>query len=198
MDTTHTLHLLDAGRGGDAAALDALFARERPRLERLLQGRAGPLLLRSTELEDLVQEACCEAMRQLPRFAYQGKDSFFRWLATLALHRLQNLRRVALADKRDPRRERRFAAADSEIGHSRVGEPDERAPGPRTLAASDEGVHRVLDALRHLSDDDRQVITLAKIEGLSLTEIAARIGRTRNAAALLLSRALRKLREQLG
>ena len=41
---------------------------------------------------------------------------------------------------------------------------------------------------------DREVITLARVQGLSLQEIADRIGRTRNAVALLLSRALRKLK----
>ena len=192
-----TAHLLDATRSGNAAALDTLFARARPRLERLLAGRTGPFLLRSTEIDDLVQEACCEAMRQLPKFTYQGHDSFFRWLATLALHRLQNLRRTIHADKRDPRRERRLAGAESEVGHSRVGDPGTDCPGPRTLAASDEGVQRLLGALHALGADDRQVITLAKIEGLPLTAIAERMGRTRNAVALLLSRALRKLREQL-
>ena len=35
---------------------------------------------------------------------------------------------------------------------------------------------------------------LARLQGLSLHEIAERMGRTRNAVALLLSRALRKLK----
>ena len=49
-----------------------------------------------------------------------------------------------------------------------------------------------------LSADDREVITLARVQGLSLQEIAERVGRTRNAIALLLSRALRKLKAAMG
>ena len=38
---------------------------------------------------------------------------------------------------------------------------------------------------------------LLRQEGLSLDEVAERLGRTRNAVALLLSRALRKLKKKL-
>jgi RNA polymerase sigma factor (sigma-70 family) len=136
-------------------------------------------------------------VRLLPTFEYQGKDSFFRWLSALAIHRLQNLRRTLQADKRDPKREQHIAGPSTEVTASRVAEPGQSGPGPRTLAASDEGIEQLFGALREMSGVDREIITLARIDGLSLTEIAERTGRTRNAVALLLSRALRKLRARI-
>jgi RNA polymerase sigma-70 factor (subfamily 1) len=197
MSPLDTLQLLDDSRRGDRAALDALFAQVRPRLSRVLAARAGAVLLRQNELDDLVQEACIEAVRLLPTFTYQGKDSFFRWLSALAVHKLGNLRRTAQADKRDPQREQRIGGPGSELSKSRVAEPGQRGPGPRTLVASDEGIDQLFAALRELSATDRDIITMARIDGLSLTEIAERTGRTRNAVALVLSRALRKLRTRI-
>jgi len=197
MPSLDTLQLLDDGRRGDREALDVLFARVRPRLERLLAPRASALLLEKTELDDLVQEACVEAVKLLPTFVHQGPDSFFRWLSTLALHKLHNLRRTSRADKRDPRREQPLAGPASETPGGRVAEPGQPGPGPRTLAAAGEGIDQLFAALRDLADGEREIITMARIEGLSLSDIAARTGRTRNAVALALSRALRKLRARL-
>jgi RNA polymerase sigma-70 factor, ECF subfamily len=61
-----------------------------------------------------------------------------------------------------------------------------------------EAQSRLDAALATLSDDDREVITLARVQGLPLQEIAERVGRTKNAVALLLSRALRKLKAAMG
>jgi RNA polymerase sigma-70 factor (ECF subfamily) len=179
-DPKDTVELLEHGQGD-------LFARETPRLRRLLALRAGPALLHKLDLDDLVQEACAEAVRQLPTYSYQGRDSFFRWLAAIAVHRLNNLRRVLTADKRSSKHERPIDEA----------EPQVNAPGPRTLAAASEGTARLDAAFADLAEADREVILLARVEGLSLEEVARRIGRTRNAAALLLSRALRKLKRRL-
>jgi RNA polymerase sigma factor (sigma-70 family) len=71
-------------------------------------------------------------------------------------------------------------------------------PGPRTLTIGAEMQARLDAALATLSADDREVITLARVQGLSLQEIADHLGRTRNAVALLLSRALRKLKAAMG
>jgi RNA polymerase sigma factor (sigma-70 family) len=52
-------------------------------------------------------------------------------------------------------------------------------------------------ALTKLSDDHREVVLLSKIEGLPAKEIAARMGRSENAVHLLLSRAIKRLGQEL-
>ncbi|MEZ5962443.1 MAG: sigma-70 family RNA polymerase sigma factor [Planctomycetota bacterium] len=188
-EPTHVL--LQAARSGERAALEALFAREWPRLRHLLRRHAGPALLQRVELDDLVQEACVEALRQLPAFEYHRRGAFFRWLVALALHRLQNLRRSGDAACRDRRREQCVGGPDGRMDLPAV------EPGPGTLLSSAEGVDDVQAALASLSPIDRRVIALARTEGLPLAEVALRMGRSRNAVALLLSRALRKLAAQL-
>jgi RNA polymerase sigma-70 factor (ECF subfamily) len=52
-------------------------------------------------------------------------------------------------------------------------------------------------AIQRLSEDHRDVILLMKIDGLSAKEVAEQMGRTENAVHLLLSRALKRLAEEL-
>lgn len=196
MDSRPSKRLVDHAAAGDARALDELFAGCQARLRRLLALKGGSAL-RATELDDLVQEAYLEATRQFADFTYQGPDSFFRWLATVAMHRLANLQRMATAQKRDRRRERPLQGEGSTLVPGAV-HPAQHGPGPRTIVVGAEARERLERALATLSADDRDVITMARMQGLPLQEIAARLGRTRNAVALLLGRALRKLRAVMG
>jgi RNA polymerase sigma factor (sigma-70 family) len=59
-------------------------------------------------------------------------------------------------------------------------------------AEDERRIFRQLDAL---PADYKEVILLAKIEGLPSAEIAERLGRTREATALLLHRALKRFRQ---
>ena len=177
---------------GEQQALAELFASSQGRLRRLLALRAGRVL-RTSELEDVVQEAYLEAARQFPSFTWQGPDSFFRWLATVALHKLANLHRMAAAQKRDSARQVRLTGHDSTTTLTSI-DPPAPGPGPRTISIGREHQEEIDRALASLSTVDREVIAMSRIQGLSLQEIAERTGKTRNAVALLLSRALRKLK----
>ncbi len=192
MDTRDSQRLIDHAAAGDREALDQLFQRCQGRLRRLLALKAGRVL-QHRELDDLVQDAYLEAVRQFRDYTYQGPDSFFRWLATVALHRLANVHRAVSAQKRDARRERPLARDGSSLVPGAV-QPQNIGPGPFTHALGAEVEVRLDNALARLAADDREVITLSRLEGLSLQEIGVRMNRSTNAVALLLSRALRKLR----
>ncbi len=195
LDATTRL-FLSAARGGDRSALDALLRREWPRLRRRIAARVGPGMLHRVELDDLVQETFTEALRRLPQYEHRRGGGFTAWLTTLAEHRLANLRRTLGAARRDAGREQPMPGAGSTFGRVTLG-PGDPAPGPRTLVASAEAIAQVNAALAELSEDDREVIRLARTDGLPLADVALRMGRTRNAVALLLSRALRKLQARL-
>lgn len=193
MPARQSKSLLADAAAGSRAALDQLFKNYEPRLRRLLTLKSGSAL-RHAELDDLVQEAYLEALRQFASYTYQGPDSFFRWLATVAVHRTNNLRRAGLAEKRDARREQRLDASRSAARPPSIADP---SPGPRTVTVAAEAQTELDAALHRLNPADREVIVLARVEGLPLPEIAERLGRSRNAVALLLSRALRKLKREL-
>jgi RNA polymerase sigma factor (sigma-70 family) len=89
---------------------------------------------------------------------------------------------------RDPRREHAMKT-DLPL-------PDRRT-GPVTAADRKDRLLLLEQALERLSDDYREVIMLTKIEGLSAREVGVRMDRSENAVNLLLSRALKRLAQEL-
>ncbi len=65
---------------------------------------------------------------------------------------------------------------------------------PTLLLSEKEAVAALFKRLEALPPDYRQAILLAKVDGLTTAEMAASMGKTREAAALLLHRALKRFR----
>ena len=86
--------------------------------------------------------------------------------------------------------------------NGRAAAPEEdvsvKDPSQARLMRRDERFDRLQEAFRQLSPEYRQVISLARIEGLGLKDVAQRMGRSHAAARKLLCRALRSLKESFG
>ena len=89
---------------------------------------------------------------------------------------------------RDPRREHSMKT-DMPIA--------DRRSGPVTAADRKDRLQLLGEAMERLSDDYREVIMLTKIEGLSAREVGKHMDRSENAVNLLLSRALKRLAQEL-
>jgi RNA polymerase sigma-70 factor, ECF subfamily len=72
---------------------------------------------------------------------------------------------------------------------------DQTSPSAR--AERNERLLRLADALARLPGDQRRAVELRHLEGLPLAEIAARMGRSIDAAVGLIHRGLRALRRDL-
>jgi len=186
---TSTYDLLDRLSKGDEAAFTPLFEKYQKRLALLIHYKLSPELRRFTELEDVLQETFFEAFRDIGQFRYQRPGSFLSWLSRIADHV------VADAARFQGRQKRR---AEDLVRFRSVGNPDGPEPivsvTPSFLLAEKESLSALIQKLDRLPEDYRRVIMLAKIEGLSNAEVAAELGRTREAAALLLHRAIKRLR----
>ena len=71
------------------------------------------------------------------------------------------------------------------------------ASGPLSVAHRHELIVRMADALQALPEHYRQVLQLRYLEERPLNEIARELGRTKGATAMLMARAIEKLRELL-
>jgi len=185
---TSTFALLEKARAGDQQALSCAFEKYQRRLAVLVHFKLSPQARRFSEVEDIVQETLLRAYRDLDRFSYQSPGSFLRWLSSIADH-------VIVDRVRYQGRERR---AGEEVPFRSQSNPLGPEPAdsntPSRLFAQQEAIERLLDQLNALPDDYRQAILMAKIEGLSTAEMAERLGKSREAVALLVYRAVKRFR----
>jgi RNA polymerase sigma-70 factor (ECF subfamily) len=188
-NATTTFDLLERIRVGDRTAFTPLFEKYQSRIAAFLRYRISPAIQHSCEVEDLVQETFLRATREFDRFQYQGQGSFLRWLMSIAGH-------VAVDTARYLGREKRRVEMMPLWSESRPGGANPAdTKTPSRLLLQREGLERLFDTLNRLPEQYREIILLAKVEGLSTAEMAERLGKSRENVALLLHRALRQFRE---
>ena len=186
---TSTLGLIERAKGGDTEAFSLLFHKYRKRLAVLIYYRMSSELQNHAEVDDILQETFLEASRHLDRFAYRAPGSFMAWLARIADHAIVDTARHYARQKRDGGQ----AVALRSESNPGGADPSE-SNTPSRILFRQERVRAMLDRIDALPPDQREVILLAKFEELSTPEIAARMGKSREAVAVLLHRALTRLR----
>lgn len=119
------------------------------------------------------------------------------WLRTALVRNLADEYRRAFADKRDARREERFAAGVEESASGLVEwlAADQSSPSQR--ADRNELLIRLAEALAGLPDAQREAVERHYFHAEPVVVVAAALGKTPAAVAGLLKRALRTLRETL-
>jgi RNA polymerase sigma factor (sigma-70 family) len=186
---TSTFALLEKAQSGDEEALSRLFAKHRRRLAVLIHYKLSSQARQFCDVEDLVQETHLRAFRDIGRFTYQSPGSFLRWLSSIADH--------AIIDRM--RYQNRECRAGEEVPFRSASNPAGPEPAdtktPSRLLGEQQAVDRLLARLDLLPEDYRQALILAKIEGLTTAEMAERLGKSREAVALVVYRALKRFRE---
>jgi RNA polymerase sigma-70 factor, ECF subfamily len=183
---TSTFTLLEKARNGDEAALSRAFEQYRRRLAVLIHFKLDPR--ESADAEDVLQETYLRAFRALDGFDYQSAGSFLRWLSSIAdsviVDRVRYRNRERRAGHEVP-----FRSESNPLGPEPA---DTRTPS--RLFAQEEAIQRLLGRLAALPEHYRQVILMAKIEGLTTAEMAERLGKSRDEVAQLVFRAVKRFR----
>ena len=192
MQPTTTFDLLDRARAGGDDALSLLFERYRRRLVVLIQCKLGPEWRGRLDAEDLVQETLLRAYRDLAGFTYRSPGSFVHWLSAIADHVIADAVRYQDREMRRAQEIVRFRSASNPDGPEPVD-----ATTPSRVFAQEERLGRLLKTFDELPEQYREVLMLAKVEGLTIEEISERLGKPRQAVSLLVFRAARRLREVL-
>lgn len=144
---------------GDTAAFESLFNRHRQRVAAI----AGRFFQQPSQIEDVLQESFTKAYFGLPNFSQYKVDSFAHWLARITfnscydeLRRQSRSREHSLSDFNDAERLelRSFTTSAASLEAKAIN---------RDLANK---------LLRLLSAEDRLVLVLLEVEGLSVAEIA--------------------------
>jgi RNA polymerase sigma-70 factor (ECF subfamily) len=187
-------HLAEQAAAGDAAAMQALLEMHLDGLRAFVRLRTGPELRQRESSSDLVQSVCREILEQAHRFQYPSESAFRRWLYTTALRKISDRAEHWRAQRRDAGREQQFP---SQGGDAALMRRYESFSSPSQHAMLREEVERVERAFERLSEEQREVISLAHVAGLSRAEIAEQMGRSEGAVRVLLHRSLARLAEVL-
>jgi RNA polymerase sigma-70 factor (ECF subfamily) len=173
-------------REGDPTAFARLVAVH----EAMVFNLAGRLLGDIEEARDVAQEVFLQVYRRLARF--EGRSSLKTWIYRIVVNQCHNRRRFWQRHGRDKEEEldERFAVPVS-------GGRDQWHASPYEQARSRERAGRVQAALLQLSFDQRSVLVLREVEGLSCEEVAAALGIPDGTVKSRLSRAREALRQRL-
>lgn len=173
------INLLRAIARRDEAALASLYDRYRL----ILFGLLLRIVNSREEAEDVLQEVFVQVWRRAADFdERRGKP--FTWLVTLARSRaIDRLRQIGA-------RARLAVAAAQEA-------PPEASDAAQDASRSEQK-EIVAEALLRLPEEQRQALLLAYFEGLTQSEIAARLGTPLGTVKTRMRSGLIKLRELLG
>jgi RNA polymerase sigma-70 factor (ECF subfamily) len=156
----------------------------------MIRLRMGGKLRSKLESMDLVQDAMLHALSGLERFTYTSEGDFVRWLSKIVQHTLYENWDRFHADKRDMRKEIRLRSLRSATGNGPDGTPDPvDVTTPSVIMSKKEDLAKLERALDSLKPEYREVLILAKLEGLSYGQIGQRLGKTPDAVRMLASRA---------
>jgi RNA polymerase sigma-70 factor (ECF subfamily) len=180
MTSDRTSDLVQRARTGDRAAFGELFRAHRARLLERIRARLGRKLRASVEAEDVLQETFLRAFESVAHFTPRGPDSFFHWLGAIAEHLI-----LSASQKKRP--------APLELER----EPAAGAVSPSRALRREERLERLESALASLPAEQKEIVLLARLEGLSTAEIAKRLGKSPESVRQILSRGLKRLRGTL-
>lgn len=170
--------LVDLAREGDAEAFGQLYDHYVSGIFRFIYYRVGSQQL----AEDLTSETFVRGLRAIQRFSWQGKD-FGAWLTTIA---------------------RNLVTDHYKSGRARLEIVSDDVPeGPTVAASTEDDVMSLLsnemlfEAVGTLPAEQRECVLMRFIQGLSIAQTAAALGRTEGAVKQLQLRAVRNLAKKL-
>jgi RNA polymerase sigma-70 factor (ECF subfamily) len=177
-----TVVLLNRYRGGDADALNIVYARYLGPLRRWARGRL-PVWARDVgDTEDLVQETLIQALGRMETFEARGEGALGGYLRQAVQNRI--------IDK--VRRRRPPVAPELPADVAAL------APSPLEELIGKQALDRYEGALADLKPEEREAV-IGRLEfGMSYAELAAALGKSSpDAARMAVTRALLKVVEQM-
>lgn len=185
---------------GDQAAWAEILAPHRDRLRRMVALRLDCRLRGRIDPSDVLQEACLQAARDLPRYLERPEQPVFLWLRWLTGMALQLVHRQHLGvHARDAHREVQLLnrpvpdVSSVALAAQLLG----RDTRPSMVAIRAERQRRLQDALNAMDALDREVLVMRHFEELTNAEVARELQLQESAASKRYVRALHRLREIL-
>ena len=181
MDREHveTWRLVHLAQAGDAEAFGMLYDRYVDSVFRFIYYRVNDRAL----AEDFTSETFVRALRRIGTITYQGRD-IGAWFVTIA-------RNIVLDHVKSARHR-----LETPTGETIEGK--EQAQSTETAVLDSLAADQLMQAVAQLGDEQRECVMLRFMQGLSVSETAAVMGKNDGAIKALQHRAVRKLADLIG
>lgn len=176
--------LVERARGGDKDAFRQLVVRHQKRVYAVVFG----MVHHKEDALELTQETFIKAFASLE--SYRGGSSFYTWLYRIAVNLTIDFRRKEWRVQKDEFDDTREAGGS-------IGPILPMALNPHGALRQKEIALRIQRALDTLNPDQRMVVLLREVEGLSYQEIADSMGSSTGTVMSRLFYARKKLQEEL-
>jgi RNA polymerase sigma-70 factor, ECF subfamily len=163
---------------GQPAAIDTLLRQIRPMVVRYCRARLRHISGHYQAADDVAQEVCIAVLTALPRYREMGRP-FASFVFGIASHKVADAMRSAA----------RLAIPTSDLPDG----PDQR-PGPEETAVAYLEAERARALLARLPVNQRQLLVLRLLSGLSAEETGNALGMSAGAVRVAQHRALARLR----
>ena len=164
--------------GGQPAAIESLLRQIRPMVLRYCRARLGRISGHYQAADDVAQEVCIALLSALPRYRDMGRP-FASFVFGIASHKVADAMRSASS----------MAIPTEDLPE----EADDR-PGPEETAVAYLEAERVRKLLTRLPAQQRELIVLRVLAGMTAQETGNELGMTPGAVRVAQHRALTRLR----
>lgn len=179
-----TTLLLEARAGSDQA-LNRLFEQCGERLLSLIRLRMGTKLRLRMESGDLLNATLLRAFRSFDSLEARNTPSLMAWLARIAKSEIRDQTDRLHAQRRDAGKEVPLDSGCVDLAA--------RMRSQTSQLVLSESRLKLERAIRHLSDEHREIVLLRQYEELGFKEIGRRLGKSPDACRMLLARAMTAL-----
>lgn len=175
---TNMGNLTELAARGQPAAIDMLLRQIRPMVVRYCRARLGRISGHYHAADDVAQEVCIAVLSALPRYQDMGRP-FASFVFGIASHKVADAKRSAA----------RLAIPTEDLPDG----PDDR-PGPEETAVAYLEAERARSLLARLPVNQRELLVLRVLSGLSAEETGHELGMSAGAVRVAQHRALARLR----
>ena len=190
MESRERQAALARARQGDNKALGELLQSFRPYVQAIVRGFRDKRLQGRLDDSDMTQNAFLEAHRSFATFQGTTVAELVLWLRAIALRTAGHSVRAYLGtEMRNPTREQTVAD---------LSELPAASDTPSRQALQQEQASRLAEALGRLPDDMQRILLGRHVDELPYSVLAEQLGRSEAALRVLYTRALKRLREEIG
>ncbi len=195
VDELNITKLIAASRAGKEEAKAELLVHFREYLRLLAHLHITPLFNAKFDESDVVQETCMQAAQSFDQFRGDNALQFAAWLRQIMANKGASMARTYLTQKRNAQLELRLQHDFDKSSMDLAKLIPDCNGTPSSVEMRRERSVRLADAIARIGIDQRDVLMMHGLQGLSVPEVAKKLGRTEASIWKLWARGLQALRK---